>query len=71
MRREAVDSEALRSVGYDPHERILEIEFVGGTVYRYFDVPPSVHAGLMTAESKGEYYAANIRTSGFEYERRR
>ena len=71
MRREVVDSEALRSVGYDPDLRILEIEFNSGTVYRYFDVPPSVHAGLMTAESKGEYYATNIRAVGFEYEQLR
>ena len=71
MRREAVDSEALRSVGYDPDSRILEIEFNNGTVYRYFAVPLSVHAGLMTAKSKGEYYAANIRTAGFEYEQLR
>jgi hypothetical protein len=71
MRRERVHSEALRSVGYDPDARILEIEFNSGTVYRYFDVPPSVHAGLMTAESKGEYYAMNIRAAGFEYEQRR
>jgi len=71
MRREVVDSEALRSVGYDPDRRILEIEFAGGTVYRYLGVPPSVHAELMTADSKGEYYSANIRMAGFEYERQR
>ena len=70
MRREVVDSEALRSVGYDPDSRILEIEFNSGTVYRYFAVPLSVYAGLMTAKSKGEYYATNIRTAGFEYEQR-
>jgi hypothetical protein len=71
MRRERVHSEALRSVGYDPDARILEIEFNSGTVYRYFDVPPNVHAGLMTATSKGEYYAENVRAAGFEYEQRR
>ena len=68
MHRERVSSEALRSVGYDPDRRILEIEFSGGHVYRYFDVPPSLHAGLMTASSHGEFFATAIRDAGFEFE---
>lgn len=71
MRRERVDSRALRSVGYDPDSRTLEIEFSSGTVYRYFDVPVDAYVGLMTAGSKGGYYADNIRDAGFEYEQRR
>jgi hypothetical protein len=29
----------VRSIGYDRSSRVLEIEFVRGRVYRYFDVP--------------------------------
>ncbi|TWI03774.1 KTSC domain-containing protein [Luteimonas cucumeris] len=70
MRREPVESDALRSVGYDPDRRILEIEFNSGTVYRYFDVPENVHTGLMTAGSHGEFFARHIRDAGFDYEQR-
>lgn len=68
MWRERIRSEALRSVGYDPDERILEIEFASGLVYRYFDVPQDVYEGLMTAPSHGEYFARHIRDAGFAYE---
>lgn len=70
MQREAVDSEAIASVGYDPDMRVLEIEFASRTVYRYFDVPESVHAGLMTATSLGEYFGEHIRDAGYSFERR-
>lgn len=67
MQREAVDSEAIASVGYDADMRVLEIEFTSGAVYRYFDVPARVHAELMTAESLGEHFAHHIRDE-FDYE---
>lgn len=69
MRREPVSSEALLSVGYDPDRRILEVEFAGGAVYRYFDVPHELHAGLMTSPSKGEFFASHLRDAGFGYVR--
>ena len=40
---------------------ILEIEFVNGAIYRYFDIPLSVHRDLMSAESKARFYDSNIR----------
>ena len=67
MRRRRVESEALRSVGYDGKRQLLEIEFHSGEVYRYLDVPASVHAGLMDAESHGEYFSQHVRDR-FDYE---
>jgi len=56
MRRVAVDSETIASIGYDPRRRELEIEFRGnGDVYRYFGVSAGEHADFMAAESKGTY----------------
>jgi hypothetical protein len=66
MHRERVESEALRSVGYEPRRRMLEIEFHSGEIYRYFDVPPDVHVGLMRAESIGRYFSEHIRDAGFD-----
>ncbi|MFC3549586.1 KTSC domain-containing protein [Lysobacter cavernae] len=67
MKREPVDSEVLRSIGYDPDTGVLELEFDGGTVYRYFDVPARLYAGLMTARSHGEFFSDYIRNAGFDY----
>ncbi|MGH8077747.1 MAG: KTSC domain-containing protein [Lysobacter sp.] len=67
MERVRVDSEALRSIGYDVGTKVLEIEFASRTVYRYFDVPDYLHLGLMAADSHGQFYADFIRNAGFDY----
>jgi len=48
-------------VGYSKRQHILEIEFVNGAIYRYFDVPPAVYRELMSSESKARFYDSNIR----------
>ena len=61
MKRVAVSSSNLRSVGYDESTQILEVEFHSGGVYQYFNVPANVHIALMSAPSHGRYLAYNIR----------
>jgi hypothetical protein len=59
--RQSVQSSAIAKVGYSKRRHILEIEFVNGAVYRYFNIPLSVHRDLMSAESKARFYDSNIR----------
>jgi hypothetical protein len=59
--RESVQSSAIAKVGSSKRRHILEIEFVNGAVYRYFNIPFSVHRDLMSAESKARFYDSNIR----------
>ena len=59
--RQEVQSSAMAKIGYSKRRHILEIEFVNGAVYRYFDVPFSVYDDLMSAESKARFYDSNIR----------
>jgi KTSC domain len=59
--RQSVQSTAIAKVGYSKRRHILEIEFVNGAVYRYFDVPLSVYRELMSAESKARFYDSNIK----------
>ena len=61
MRRVQVQSTNIESVGYDTASRTLEIEFHGGRVYQYFDVPDAVHRELMAASSHGTYFASEIK----------
>jgi len=56
-----VSSSAIAAVGYDPVTRQLKIRFVQGHTYDFFGVPQHVHAGLMHAGSKGQYYNDHIR----------
>ncbi len=57
----AVESSMIHAIGYDKEKRMLEIVFNSGRTYQYGDVPPEVYEGLLKAESKGQYFLANIR----------
>lgn len=61
MKRASVNSSNLKSVGYDETRETLEIEFLHGDVYRYFDVPKSEYEALMKANSHGKYFVAHIK----------
>lgn len=67
MDRIPISSSVITSVGYDDRALVLEVEFVSGRIYRYFDVPRARFDGLLTAESAGAYFNESIRDS-FEYE---
>jgi hypothetical protein len=59
--RQPVQSTAIAKIGYSKRRHILEIEFVNGAVYRYLDVPPAIHRGLMSAGSKAQFYDFNVK----------
>lgn len=67
MERVPVESEALRSVGYDPAQRVLEVEFSSGEVYRYFNVPEKEYVALMQADSFGMYFIEHVRNGGYRF----
>jgi hypothetical protein len=56
-----VKSSNIAPVGYDLMSSTLEIEFKGGAVYRYADVPYHKYESLMLADSKGTYFKQCIR----------
>lgn len=61
MDRQTVSSSNLVSVGYDESSSTLEVEFKGGAVYQYFNVPLFEYERLMAAPSHGVYFSANIK----------
>ena len=63
MHRIPVTSSNISSIGYDPATAILEIEFLSGGVYQYFDVPEHIHQDLMNASSHGEFFSEYIKSS--------
>ncbi|MBS5796434.1 MAG: KTSC domain-containing protein [Dysgonomonas mossii] len=61
MNRQAVTSSNIASIGYDASSQTLEVEFLNGSVYQYFDVPQHIYNGIMSADSHGQYLAQNIK----------
>ncbi|MFD8370131.1 KTSC domain-containing protein [Streptomyces sp. NPDC059688] len=65
MRRISVVSSNLASVGYELHSKMLEVQFVNGSIYQYAGVPETVYSGLMNAASKGSYLDAFVKKAGY------
>lgn len=63
MEREPVSSSNLVSVGYDTASETLEIEFKTTGVYQYLNVPQFVWGRLMTADSVGKFFNAEIKNA--------
>lgn len=61
IKRQAVQSTAIASVGYSRRLHALEIEFRNGAIYRYLKVDPAIYLGLMVAPSKARFYDERIR----------
>lgn len=61
MKREKVESTNISSIGYNPKSKVLEIEFLGGRIYQYYQVTKRIYQGLMVSESKGKYFHKMIK----------
>lgn len=61
MDRTPVRSSNIRSVGYDPASRTLEVEFHSGGLYQYSGVPEIIYQGFMRAVSKGSHFHNHIK----------
>ena len=59
MIRTNVESSQIASVGHDGE--LLEVEFKGGSVYQYADLPADTCAKMLASESVGKFFYANIK----------
>ena len=63
MSKIEVKSTSLKSIEYFLEIQMLEVEFVKGSVYDYFDVPQEIYDALINAESVGSFFSKNISKS--------
>ena len=63
MQRDSVVSSNIASVGYDSSTETLEIEFLSGAIYQYYDCPESMYEQLMNAPSKGGFFNSHIKNA--------
>jgi len=69
MDRKYVSSSNIASIGYDSISQILEVEFLNGAIYQYYDIPETLYDGLMSADSHGKYLNEYIKKGGYNYSR--
>ena len=56
MNRQHVESSDIDSIGYDEKSSVLEIEFLSGGIYQYFNVSVNIYNNIMNASSHGKYF---------------
>ena len=55
------ESSNIARFAYDKGSQVLTIEFKKGGSYQYFEVQEAVFEGMKSADSKGQYFAQNIK----------
>lgn len=58
-----VESSNISAFRYDAAKRVLQIQFHGGRVYGYADVPQNIVDEFASADSKGRYLNSAIKHS--------
>jgi hypothetical protein len=61
-RHPVVGSSMILSLGYEPQDNVLEIEFQNGKIYHYAMVPESVFRDFVNAPSAGDFFLKSIRS---------
>ena len=61
MERISVSSSNIRSIGYDKLANTLEVEFISGDIYQYFNVPEYLYQQFLSTSSHGEFLNSHIR----------
>jgi hypothetical protein len=56
-----VKSSNIQAIGYDKESKKLHVRFTGGNVYEYTAVPQELFESFFTSESKGKFFAVNIK----------
>lgn len=54
-----VKSSTIKSIDYSDTD--LLVEFVSGNKYEFHDVKKDIYESFINSESKGKYFAANIK----------
>lgn len=63
MQKNPVSSSNLAAVGYDSDSETLEVEFLSGSIYQYYNVPQNMYDQLMQEGSKGRFLNAYIKNA--------
>ena len=61
MEHKPVKSSNIKSIGYDPASKKMQVRFSSGATYEYLGVTVEEHFALVGAESIGAHFAKHIR----------
>jgi KTSC domain-containing protein len=65
IERKPVESSNIKSVGFCPDKKCIEVCFNNGSVYSYPDCDQKLYDDLMASESKGKFVNAHLKNRKF------
>lgn len=61
MNRKPVESSNIVSIGHE--DKVLEVEFLNGSIYQYKPITEAGYKALLEADSIGSFFYKNIRSN--------
>jgi len=58
LQRTEVNTEKIKSIGYDASTQLLEVELNSGHIYQISNVPDIVYQGFLYSNSKDAYFSS-------------
>jgi hypothetical protein len=59
--RTGVKSSLVKSIGYTPNTKLLEIEFLNGELFQYSNIVVDTYLRFMASESYSKFFKENIK----------
>ena len=63
MVNQMVVSSEIEWIGYEHKDKMLQVEFLAGSVYQYDQVPEHVYCNFLSAPSHGRFFESFIKGS--------
>lgn len=63
MNRDSVASTNVASAGYHEESQTMEVEFLNGSVYQYYNIDADLFRQFMESHSKGQFLNVYIKNA--------
>ena len=60
--RQGGDVDMIKVINYENETRLLEVGFINGVIFRYFDVPSQIATSFISSNTNVEFFNKNIRS---------
>ncbi len=70
IKRTPVTSSTIASIGHDPHQQVMAVQFKNGSLYHYHGVSADAHQALVGAKSIGQHFGQHFRSGGQKFTRK-
>ena len=68
LRQKVSESSNIKHIAYQPFTKVMQVSFLNGRIYWYYNVPREIYDNFIKAPSKGKYFWSSVKDK-FTYKR--